>query len=101
MSFNGGAGNFQVASFNGFEVAFLTGTITGAVADGASAFNPVISIVGNNLFLNYQGVNATDGQSSIIDLTGTGASGVPEPATVAMLGAGLVALGALHKRIRG
>jgi hypothetical protein len=101
MSFNGGGGNFQVASFNGFEVAFLTGTITGAVADGTSAFNPVISIVGNNLFLNYQGVNALDGQSSIIDLTGTGGSSVPEPASIAILGSGLAALALLRKRILG
>jgi len=90
LSLNGGATTFDPAAFNGFEVSFLTGTILSAVADISSNFNPVIQIIGNNLFLNYQGETVNVGQTSIIDLTGT--SSVPEPATVGILGSGLAAL---------
>ena len=99
LSLNGTSTFFTSASFNGFEVSFLTGTITGAVADGSSNFNPVITISGNNLFLNYQGETVTSGQLSIIDLTGTSSS-VPEPATVGILGSGLAALAFFRRYIR-
>ena len=58
---------------------------------GASGFNPInISINGQHLLLNYQGVNVSAGAStSIIDVTGTGSSAVPEPASIILFSTGL------------
>lgn len=101
LSLNGAAPFFNPAVFNGFEIAFLTGTITGAVADISSTLNPVVSIIGNNLFLNYQGIDTQLGQASIIDLTGTGAgTSTPEPATVSFLAGGLAVVALLRRRVR-
>jgi len=75
----------------------------GATADASSTFleNPAISIVGNNIFLNYSGVNtggAPNGPTvSIIDVT-TSTSAVPEPGTLTLLGAGLAGIGFRYRR---
>ena len=74
--------------------------IAGATVNGSSTFleNPAISIVGNNIFLNYSGANTGNGPTtSIIDVT-TPASGAPEPGTLTLLGAGLLGLGFRYKR---
>lgn len=99
----GGNRVFTGAAFNGFELLFSGVNIANATVDGGSTFlgNPAISIVGNNIFLNYSGVNTGGAPGSptisIIDVT-TSASGVPEPGTRALLGAGLLVLGFWHKR---
>jgi hypothetical protein len=92
-----GPGNlsFSATAFNGYEFLFSGVTIAGATVNGSSTFsgNPAISVVGNNIFLNYSGVNTGTGPTtSIIDVT-TAASGVPEPGTLTLLGAGLLVLG--------
>ena len=91
LTLAGAVGIFDTGTFNGIDLTFLTGTITGAAADGSSNYNPVISIVGNELFLNYQGLDPSAGQRSIVDLTGTGSS-VPEPTTAGFLGSGFAGL---------
>jgi hypothetical protein len=97
-----GASNvvFTGAAFNGFEFLFSGVTIAGATANGSSTFleNPAISIVGNNIFLNYSNVNTGSGPTtSIIDVTTPG-SGAPEPGTLTLIGAGLLGLGFRYKR---
>ena len=93
-----GALGFTGSAFNGYELLFSGVTITGATVNGSSAFNPAISIVGNNIFLNYSGVDTGVGpDTSIIDVS-TPASGVPEPGTLTLLGAGVLGLGFLYKR---
>src|SRR5258708_34005110 len=85
-----GPGNlgFTGSAFNGFEFLFTGVTITGATVDGSSTFleRPALSIVGNNIFLNYSGENTGNGPTtSIIDLT-TSASSLTDPGSLVLLG---------------
>jgi len=82
---------FADAAFNGFAFTFSSVVPTGASIDPASAYAPyAISLIGNTLFLNYQGVvNATKGPS-LIDLQ---FGAVPEPAEWELMIAGLLAAG--------
>src|SRR5450631_3861175 len=85
-----GPGNagFATTAFNGYEYLFSGVTITGATVNGSSTFlgTPAINIVGNNIFVNYSGLQTGNGPTtSIIDVT-TASTGVPEPGTVTMLG---------------
>jgi len=85
---------FTTASFNGFVVTLVTGgPFLTAVADGASNFNPAITINGNVLDLNYSGVSYAPDSESIIDITNA-----PEPATFSLLGAGLVGFYFIRRR---
>jgi hypothetical protein len=95
-----GNSSFTGAAFNGFEFLFSGVTIAGATVNGSNTFlgSPAINIVGNNIFLNYSGVQTGTGPTtSIIDVT-TSASGVPEPGTLTLLAAGLLGLGFRYKR---
>src|SRR4051812_12636738 len=102
-----GPGNlgFSATAFNGFEYLFSGVTITGATVNGSSTFlgTPTINIVGNNIFVNYAGLQTGNSPTvSIIDVTtssdtGTPAS-APEPGTLALLGAGLLGLSFRYKR---
>jgi hypothetical protein len=98
-----GPGNFgfTASAFNGYEFLFSGVTIASATVNGSSTFlqNPAISIVGNNIFLNYSGVNTGTGPTtSIIDVTTAASGGVPEPGTLALLGAALLGLAFRYKR---
>jgi hypothetical protein len=83
---------FASAPFNGFIMTVISGpTLLSAIADPTSDFLPTaITVVGGNqLQLNYQGVNAGNFAvlSSIINIS---TAGVPEPGTIALLVAGLL-----------
>lgn len=95
-----GSLGFTASAFNGFEFLFTGVTITGASVNGSSTFlgTPVVTVSGNNIFVNYSGVNTGTGPTtSIIDVT-LSSSAVPEPGTVVLLGAGLLGLGFRYKR---
>lgn len=95
ISLNGAQTQFQSASFNGFEVDFLSGILTSATVDGSSDFNPVISIIGGNLFLNYQGLSAEG--VSVIDINGS-VTTTPEPGSLALVGSGVLAMVGVFRR---
>ncbi len=88
------------AAFNGWVLTMVSGpAITGGSVAVGSQFNPnSITLVGNQLFLNYQGVTGEGTLTSIIDIR-TGAS-VPEPGTLALLGAGLLGVFFARRRKR-
>jgi hypothetical protein len=68
--------------------------------DASSTFvgSPAINIVGNNIFVNYSALQTGNGPTtSIIDVS-TSTSGVPEPGTLTLLGAGLLGLVCRCKR---
>jgi hypothetical protein len=78
-----GPGNqsFTASAFNGFKFLFSGVSITGATVNGSSTFvgNPPINIVGNNMLLNYSGLNTGSGATtSVIDVA-TPASGILSP----------------------
>lgn len=91
---------FAGATFNGFAFTFSTVVPTSASVDSASSYAPVgISLIGNTLFLNYQGVHNVTNGPSLIDLQFDAAS-VPEPANWALMIAGFLAAGVTlrHRR---
>jgi len=93
-----GAGSFPgppAETFNGFEIILNTGgQFLSAVADPSSVFNPVITLSGNDLFLNYAGTTGiTQGEESIIDVITA-----PEPASLPLMGAGLTGLYFVRRR---
>jgi hypothetical protein len=110
VSLNGTDTLFSSATFNGLAITDLSGSFASALGDGSSGFNPNnITIVGNTLFLNFQGIPTSQaGDISTIDIETaattepepgtTPTTDVPEPVTVALFGAGLVGLGLMRRR---
>ena len=86
--------SFAPAAFNGFILTVVSGpSIVSASIDAASTIVPVgVSVSGGRLFMNFAGVSEQAFGSGIVTFV-TGDVPVPAPATPALLGMGLVALG--------
>jgi hypothetical protein len=98
MIITGRFGGFSAGTFNGFG---LSGpVITNAVTDAASTLDPVsLSIVGGELFVNFQGLPTSGATTTIIDVT-TAASSIPEPSTWTLMALGFAGLGFAGYRSR-
>jgi hypothetical protein len=88
------------ASFSGFVVTDLTQNFTspytvdvGTTMSGLTNANIMSS--GNSVSVNWQGLSFD--QSTVVELTAGGAA-VPEPATVALFGFGLIAVAASRRK---
>ena len=86
---------FSGASFNGFVITDLSGVFLSA-SYASGVLPDSISFVGNQLFLNYQGVLPTL-PNTIINVT-TGAAAVPLPASLPLFAGGVGAMGLLGWR---
>ena len=97
-----GAASPSAGAFNGFALMFTGApTITSVTLNAASTILPVpftglpvasssgFSFNGSNVLFNLAGDSVTAGQELILDVQ-TGVSAVPEPASVVLLGTGLL-----------
>lgn len=92
-------GVYTTSPFNGSQFTDLTEPFATATIDFTTTVSGVsdadLSISGGDLFVNLAGVRFSIGEQIIIDVA-TGA--IPEPASLALLGIGVLGLGFVHRR---
>ena len=95
-----GGSTFQPASFNGVSIQDLTNpsAFMGFSVDPATTVPGFsisdVSVSGGLLFINFQGLRVPLNSLIQVDFTTEPPNSVPEPSTLALLAAGLLALGA-------
>jgi hypothetical protein len=96
---------FNTAAFEGPVITDLThNNITNVTLDAATTVigfdQSRISFTGNTIDLNVEGLKFLPGQDAHVDVTTAATTAVPEPASLALFGAGLLGLGFFRRRKR-
>jgi len=94
-------GDGGLGAFNGFVLTFAGApAITNVILNPATTLTPVaFSWTGNTVTLNYNGLLVSTSSITLLDVSGEGTT-VPEPASIAVLGMGLLGIAGIRHRKR-
>jgi hypothetical protein len=92
---------YTAGSFNGpiYTISPATSLAVTLLSSDLPGFDQsLISVIGNTISLNFQGLQGANGTLVTIGVVVDPAPSVPEPASIALLGAGLLGLGFGRRR---
>jgi len=98
-----GAGGLFIGPFNASGYTFSGVNITGATLDASTSSDlsgAIVTFDASEIFVNFAGLNIANLDQLTIDVTSTAVGAVPEPASMAIFGTGLVALSLTSHRKR-
>jgi hypothetical protein len=101
--FTGIGGTLSSTPFNGSGYVFSGVNITGATLDTSASSDlsgAIVTFDASDIFVNLAGLQLANSDHFTIDVTSTAVGAVPEPASMAIFGAGLGALGLTRRRKR-